>query len=348
MRDTRNGNKRPTIKDIARESGYSKTAVSFAFNDPSRISVKARDQILKTAERLGYIPDPMARNFSLQRHLCIGFLLPQMVQYSLKNPYTLEVIAGIGAVCEKVGYTLTIIPPLHKSLALAVRNAAVDGLITLGSQIEDDIITVMHTRLLPFVMIDGPSDESTSSVNIAEEEAAYRQMRAVLDHGHRKIAIIALASATFAIGEESESVSSRRMQGYHRALTDVGLSLQDVERLVSECTLEDGRQAAGEILTLPSLPTCVVTMSDIVAIGCIVAFKEAGIKVPEEISVVGFDNIEQASTITPALTTIDQPAAEKGRLGAKTLFLIIDGTQQESVHLTVEHRLLLRDSLVKR
>ncbi|MCK9548141.1 MAG: substrate-binding domain-containing protein, partial [Sphaerochaeta sp.] len=84
------------------------------------------------------------------------------------------------------------------------------------------------------------------------------------------------------------------------------------------------------------------------AIGCIVAFKEAGIKVPEEISVVGFDNIEQASTITPALTTIDQPAAEKGRLGAKTLFSIIDGTQQESVHLTVEHRLLLRDSLVKR
>jgi DNA-binding LacI/PurR family transcriptional regulator len=310
--------------------------------------VKARDQILKTAERLGYIPDPMARNFSLQRHLCIGFLLPQMVQYSLKNPYTLEVIAGIGAVCEKVGYTLTIIPPLHKSLALAVRNAAVDGLITLGSQIEDDIITVMHTRLLPFVMIDGPSDEATSSVNIAEEEAAYRQMRAVLDHGHRKIAIIALASATFAIGEESESVAARRMQGYHRALTDVGLSLQDVERLVSECTLEDGRQAAGEILTLPSLPTCVVTMSDIVAIGCIVAFKEAGIRVPEEISVVGFDNIEQASTITPALTTIDQPAAEKGRLGAKTLFSIIDGTQQESVHLTVEHRLLLRDSLVKR
>ena len=345
MKDTKNGSKRPTIKDIARESGYSKTAVSFAFNDPKRISKKARDQILKTAEQLGDIPDPMARNFSLQRHLSIGFLLPQMVQYSLQNPYTLQVIAGIGSVCEKMGYTLTLIPPLHKSLSLAVRNAAVDGLITLGSQIDDDIITVMQTRLLPFVMIDGPYDEETSSVNIAEEEAAYHQMKTVLDHGHRSIAIIGLASATFAIGEVGKSVSARRMLGYNRALGEAGLTFSDVACLVSECTPDDGRQAAQKILALPSRPTCVVTMSDIVAISCILAFKEAGIRVPQEISVVGFDNIDEAITITPALTTIDQPAFEKGRLGAKTLFSIIDGTQQEPVHLLVEHRLLLRDSL---
>ncbi len=347
MRDTRNGTKRATIKDIARESGYSKTAVSFAFNDPGRISEKARDQILRTAERLGYIPDPLARNFSLQRHLSIGFLLPQMVQYSLKNPYTLEVIAGIGAICEKMGYTLTIIPPLHKSLSLAVRNAAVDGLITLGSQIDDDIITVMQTRQLPFVMIDGPRDEATSSVNIAEEEAAYLQMRAVLEHGHRRIAIIGLVSATFAIGEEGQSVFARRMQGYRRALGEAGLTFEDTTGLVSECTLDDGAEAAAKILALPSPPTCVVTMSDIVAIGCIVAFKEAGISVPGDISVVGFDNIDQAATITPALTTIDQPAVEKGRLAAKALFSIIEGTQEESVHLFVEHRLLLRDSLLR-
>lgn len=345
MRDMKNGTKRPTIKDIARESGYSKTAVSFAFNDPSRISEKARDQILLTAERLGYIPDPMARNFSLQRHLSIGFLLPQMVQYSLKNPYTLEVIAGIGAVCEKMGYTLTIIPPLHKSLALAVRNAAVDGLITLGSQIDGDIITVMQTRLLPFVMIDGPADEATSSVHIAEEEAAYTQMKAALDHGHRSIAIIGLASATFAIEQESQSVAAKRMQGYHRALGEVGLHFDDVNCLVSECTLEDGRRTAARLLAQKTLPTCVVTMSDIVAIGCITAFREAGIAVPDQISVVGFDNIEEAMTITPALTTIDQPATEKGKLGAKTLFSIIEGRQEEPVHHQIEYRLVLRDSL---
>jgi DNA-binding LacI/PurR family transcriptional regulator len=348
MRDSKNGTRRPTIKDIARESGYSKTSVSFAFNNPSRISEKTRDQILKTADRLGYIPNPMARNFSLQRHLSIGFLLPQMVQYSLKNPYTLEVIAGIGGVCEKMGYTLTIIPPLHKSLALAVRNAAVDGLITLGSQIDSDIITVMQTRLLPFVMIDGPSDEKTSSIYIAEEEAAYTQMKIALDYGHRKIAIIGLASATFAIDEVSESVSAKRMQGYHRALREQGLDFTNVTTMVSECSLEDGRQAGRSILALPSLPTCVVTMSDIVAIGCITAFREAGISVPDQISVVGFDNIEEASTITPALTTIDQPATEKGRMGAKVLFSMIDGTEEEPVHHLIEHRLIVRDSLAPR
>ncbi len=136
--------KRPTIKDIARESGYSKTAVSFAFNDPSRISEKACTQILQTAERLGYIPDPMARNFSLRRHLSIGFLLPQEIRYSLQNPYAQQVLLGIGGVCEKYGYTLTLIPPpLNESVTEAVRNAAVDGLITMGMQVGMDIVSVM-------------------------------------------------------------------------------------------------------------------------------------------------------------------------------------------------------------
>ena len=345
MKEIKSGNKRPTIKDIARESGYSKTAVSFAFNDPSRISEKARVQILKTAERLGYIPDPMARNFSLQRHLSIGFLLPQMVQYSLNNPYTLEVIAGIGKVCEKKGYTLTIIPPLHKSLALAVRNAAVDGLITLGSQIEDEIINVMKTRLLPFVMIDGVNEKQTSSVNIAEEEAAYIQMSAVLEHGHRDIAIIGLASATFSSPDYSKSVSARRMGGYLKALQEVGLGFDQVMTTVSECTLEDGKAVARTMIEKGTLPSCIVTMSDIVAIGCIAALHEAGIAVPQEVSVVGFDNIEQAATITPALTTIDQPAKEKGEVGAKLLFKLIEDTNSEPVHQVIEHRLLMRSSL---
>ena len=128
-----NGKKRITIADIARESGYSKTAVSFAFNAPERISTNAREKILRTAGKLRYIPDPTARNFSLGRHSSIGFLLPQSIDTCLLNPYIIDVMRGLGTVCQENGYMLTIIPPLNDSLYEAVKNATVDGLITTGS-----------------------------------------------------------------------------------------------------------------------------------------------------------------------------------------------------------------------
>jgi len=339
--------KRPTIKDIARESGYSKTAVSFAFNDPSRISEKACRQILETAERLGYIPDPMARNFSLRRHLSIGFLLPQVVQFSLQNPYTLQVVLGIGNVCEKYGYTLTLIPPLHKSITEAVRSAAVDGLITMGMQVEMEIVSVMQTRLLPYVTIDGTPDAQMPSVNIDDEQASYEIMRLVLEAGHRNIVLVSLSEDAFASPTKAESVPNKRMRGYIRALSEAGLALDPSQVLVSECTMEDGITIGKTILALENRPTCVVTMSDIVAIGCILACKQAGLSVPDDISIVGFDNIDESSCIIPQLTTVDQPAKEKGRLAAEALFKMINKETLESVHMEIPYRIIRRESLKK-
>ncbi|MGE4583217.1 MAG: LacI family DNA-binding transcriptional regulator [Sphaerochaeta sp.] len=337
--------KRPTIKDIARESGYSKTAVSFAFNDPSRISDKACQQILETAERLGYIPDPMARNFSLRRHLSIGFLLPQVVQYSLQNPYTMQVILGIGSVCEKYGYTLNLIPPLHKSITEAVRAAAVDGLITMGLQVDMDIVSVMKTRLLPYVTIDGIPHEEMPSVNIDDEKASYSLMKMVLDAGHTKLVIIGLSDDAFATEQNSNSVPANRLAGYKRALGDAGIACQAYQQFVCECTLADGIRIGKQILELADRPSCIVTMSDIVAIGCIQAFKAAGLHVPDDISVVGFDNIDEASCISPALTTVDQPAKEKGRLAAEALFKILNKESLASAHMQIPYTVIKRESL---
>jgi DNA-binding LacI/PurR family transcriptional regulator len=337
--------KRPTIKDIARESGYSKTAVSFAFNDPSRISEKACNQILETAERLGYIPDPMARNFSLRRHLSIGFLLPQVIRYSLQNPYAQQVLLGIGGVCEKYGYTLTLIPPLNESVTEAVRNAAVDGLITMGMQVDMDIVSVMKTRLIPYVTIDGTPDEDMPSVNIDDEMASYELMRTVLESGHRNICIISLGQDIFAEKATKMSLPQRRMEGFRKALEEVGIPLEEVPILVSEPTLADGKLRGKEILAFEKRPTCVVSMSDIVAIGCIVSWNEAGLSVPVDISIAGFDNIDGASCISPHLTTVDQPAQEKGRLAAEALFNMINKETLQSVHIQMPYTLIRRDSV---
>jgi DNA-binding LacI/PurR family transcriptional regulator len=337
--------KRPTINDIARESGYSKTAVSFAFNDSTRISEKARLQILDTAHRLGYIPDPMARNFSLRRHLSIGFLLPQIVQYSLSNPYTQQVMLGIGSVCEKYGYTLTLIPPLNESVALAVRNAAVDGLITLGMQVGMDIVSIMQARQLSYVTIDGTADVQMPSVNIDDEQAAYDLMSLVLENGHRSIAIINLNDDSLCSTTKTDSVPVRRMRGFFKALSEYGILPSSVPICISECTLEDGEVQALKILELAQRPTCIVTMSDIVAIGCILAIKDRGLSVPNDISVVGFDDINEASLIEPQLTTVRQPAIEKGRLAAEALFHKIHNEPLQSVHIQMPHSLMKRKSL---
>ncbi|MFA7566255.1 MAG: LacI family DNA-binding transcriptional regulator, partial [Alkalispirochaeta sp.] len=137
---------RVTIKDIARISGYSKTSVSFAFNDPGRISEKARKRILAVADSLDYIPDPMARNLSLQRHSSIGLLLPEVIPQAFRNSHLSEIVRGIGAVCEKHGYSLTLIPPLRESVLEGVRSAAVDGLITIGLEPGMETVSLIKRR----------------------------------------------------------------------------------------------------------------------------------------------------------------------------------------------------------
>ena len=127
---------------------------------------------------------------------------------------------GIGSVCEKYGYTLTLIPPLNESVALAVRNAAVDGLITLGMQVGMDIVSIMQARQLSYVTIDGTADVQMPSVNIDDEQAAYDLMSLVLENGHRSIAIINLNDDSLCSTTKTASVQVSRERGFFKALSD--------------------------------------------------------------------------------------------------------------------------------
>lgn len=338
--------KRVTISDIARMSGYSKTAVSFAFNSPHRISAEARKRILDTAKELKYIPDPMARNFSLGRHQSLGFLLPQDTGAALANPYTVEVIRGLGIECQKRGCTLTIIPPINDSIFEAVKNAMVDGLVTMGYIMDDGAREVIRVRALPLVMIDGSEDETTFSINIDDEEAAYTQLKEVLAKGHRDIAIVSLPKPAFQDDTaEAGGLVAKRLQGYAKALEETGQEMEAIPSYSVTATRISGVEVASEILSLEKRPTAVIAMSDIVAIGIIQGLRQNGIKVPEDISVVGFDNIREAELIEPALTTIDQPAFEKGLAAARAVFSVIDGNPVDRTACHVPFSFIERDSL---
>ena len=323
--------KRITIQDIADRSGYSKTAVSFAFNSPSRISKEAVEKILRTAKELDYIPDPMARNFSIGRHMALGFLMPQRIEHSLMNPYMQAVIRSVAGVCQEHGYMLTLIPPLHSSVTEAVKNATVDGLITMGLTIDRSIHGILQRRHLPFVSIDGSGESSISTVSIDEELAAETQMRKVLEKGHRKIAVITLPDDAYAGSERSlDTIISRRKAGYSRALADYSMTLDDLMIASCEATIGDGMRTAEKMLD-SFTPTCFVTMSDAAALGVLRLLAK---RHKEEISAVGFDGIEDDGFPSYGLATIVQSARKKGAESASLLFSMIEG-ESGVQHITV-------------
>lgn len=336
---------RVTINDIARISGYSKTTVSFAFNDPRRIGGATREKILAIARDLGYIPDPVARNLSLRRHGTIGLLVPDVIPLAFQNPYLAQIVRGIGEVCEHEGHSLTLIPPIRESLLDGVRSAAVDGLITIGLEPGHEIVEIIRHRHLPFVTIDGRVGGGFPVVGIDDFAAAEAMMRYVLETGHRSPAIIELTNCTDV--DSSSHVKLRRAAGYRAALEATEIADSSVPRVESDATVDGGYRAARLLHDGGARPDVVVAMSDIMAIGVVRFLSSVGVRVPEDVSVVGFDDIPEASLVRPYLTTIAQPGYEKGRSAAAVLVDQVLG-REAAEYTELEWRLVVRESSAAR
>ena len=334
---------RVTIKDIARISGCSKTTVSFALNDPSRISTRTRDKIVRIADELGYVPDPVARSLSLKRQQTIGLLLPEVIADAFLNPHLSEVVRGIGAVCERHGFTLTLIPPIRASLAEGVRGAAVDGLITVGLGPGSETLECIERRHLPFVAIDERFESDVPVVGIDDTRAAATIMRHVLALGHRDIVIVAFGTQPKL--SVDPRVATDRMAGYHEALRAVDPALVARTAVVSADvpSLDGGRAVVQTLAARRPLPTAFVAMSDILAIGIMTELQAATIAVPQAVTVVGFDDIPESRLVRPQLTTIRQPGYEKGLRAAESLMALIDHTEYPR-HICLDAVLTVRES----
>ncbi len=333
---------RITIKDIARISGYSKTSVSFAFNDPGRISEKARTRILSVAKSVGYIPDPLARSLSLRHHGSIGLLLPEIIPLAFLNSHLSEIVRGIGDICETHGHSLTLIPPLRESVLEGVRSAAVDGLITIGLEPGTETVSLIRHRHLPFVTIDGRVGGGFPVVGIDDRNAAREAMEYILDLGHTDIAVVSFTDEPQI--ESRSHVKQQRIEGYRIAFKGRELSFpSDVQYMETEPTMPAGREAAEKLLSPPDPPTAIVVMSDVIAIGILDYLEETGVSVPDEISVIGFDDIPEARLVRPQLTTVAQPGFEKGRRAAEILMQMIAG-QSVATEYRLETSLIERGS----
>lgn len=338
---------RATINDIAQKAGVSKTTVSFAFNNPSKISKETFARIMDIAQELGYVPDPVARTLAMRQTGSIGLLLPQAIQEVFLNPYISEILRGIGFVCDQEGLSLGILSPLKGVLTQTIRNAAVDGIITLGIGPGMSVLELFHQRGLPFVTIDGGMGEGLINIGIDDEKAAENLMETVLERGHRNIAVFMLKNVTLSDdGDHFSQTNDSRLNGFNRALQRRGLSFGNhtgIRVCHTEATLESGRAAARELLAEKKRPTAILCLADVQALGVYEECRLEGLSIPGDISVVGFDDSPFSMFMNPPLTTLHQPGFLKGETAARTLVQMIAKKNVTSV--TMDTEVVIRDSL---
>ncbi len=328
-------------------AGVSKTTVSFAFNNPSKISQETFARIMDIAQELGYVPDPVARTLAMKQTGCIGLLLPQAIQEVFLNPYIAEVLRGIGYVCDHEGLSLSVLSPLKGVLTQTIRNAAVDGIITLGIGPGMSVLELFHQRGLPFVTIDGGVADGLVNVGIDEQACSESLMEALVSHGHRDIAIFMLKNVTLSEnGDHFSLTNDNRLTGFNKVLQRHGLSIGShtgIQVYHTEATLRSGRETAREVLSLKRRPTAIVCLADIQAVGVYEECRIQGLSIPGDVSVVGFDDIPLAPFLNPPLATVHQPGFRKGEAATRLLVDMINKKTPGSVTLDTE--LVIRESL---
>ena len=310
--------KRINIADVAQKAGVSPTAVSFAFNKPEQLNSETVNRIRMTAIEMGYMPNPMARALIAQRSGIIGVMLPQPLSTVLANPYFHTFLQGISSMCDEQALSLMTLSPMNGSLDQAIARSPVDGFIIVGYNEAHHEVSLLRKRGIQYVLVDGDAT-CAPSVNIDDEQGAYLAAKYLIDKGHRDILILMLDTAFGHADEELHGVAMRRMRGYRRAFDEVGVVWRDEWVLPSVSSMSGGHQNFDAAYEQGLRPTALLAAADAIAIGAIQAAIRRGMKVPQDLEIIGYDDSVLASLVQPGLSTVHQPIFEKGRVALELL-----------------------------
>jgi alanine racemase len=339
--------RRARIADVAREAGVSKTAVSFAFNTPDRLAPETTAHILDVAEHLGYHPHPVARMLSQRSTRTIGVLTPQALSVMFSNPSFGAFSEGVALAAEQEGYALHFISPLHGSLALAMERATVDGVVVIGLAADHPDVEQIRAAGLPLVRVDSSALADRPGIEVDDEGGAADAARHLLDLGHRRILVVGMEPpipGAERAEPDPEGVTGRRLRGYLGALAARGLDLPAGWLVAGPPTIEGGIAALQRAWRDGRRPTGVLAMSDAMAIGVLRAAAELGLRVPGDLSVVGFDDIDFSQHTDPPLTTVHQPIRRKGESAVQLLLSAIERGDPGPGQPRLETRLVIRGS----
>ena len=323
-----------TIKEIAKLANVSTATVSYTLNDPSKISEETRNKVLQVINRVNYKPNSIAKSLKVKKTNTIGIITEDIATFIAP-----EIINGIDEYAEQKKYHILLNNiRLHKRLGIhfddtvkysriiseitsVLLSKQVDGFIYLGVYCRD--VTGLIDKIpVPIVYTYCfTQNENDVSIGYDDELAAYEIVQYLVSKGHRKIGVIT--------GLMDSVHAKDRLKGYQRALYEHNILFNPQYMVIGDWN-ERGYTAGKELLTLPDRPTAIFAMNDIMAGGVIDAANEIGIKIPGELSLVGFDNRECSTAYTPRLTTMAIPLNEMGQLSAETLITMINGDYDES------------------
>ena len=317
-----------TIKDVAKLAGVALSTASYALSGDSRVSSKTRSKVLDAARQLNYRKNGFAMDLKRSRTKTIALILTD-----LSGPYYSELIRSVQEVALTNGYDLIACSSIGGRDSTAVkflRERRADGAIILAPNIRDEVLIETSGPQFPIVVMDRPlCSEYLVNVLVDGEQGGYTATRYLLENGHRHVAYIS--------GSSDSYDNHLRYQGYLRALAEAGLEEQSKWRLSGNFVREGGYNATKMMIMQGSLPSAIFYANDEMAIGGLKAFEESGISVPDDVSVIGYDDIQLAEYVNPPLTTIKQPKSEAGSLAAHLLFQILGGESvKQSYMLTTE------------
>jgi LacI family transcriptional regulator len=331
---------RKTIGQIAQLAGVSAATVSRVVNGRSGVSAKKREAVQRVVREHAYSPTLGARSLSAGRTGLIGVTVP-VIQSSCFS----LIVGGVTEALQECDLRAILCPTQHQHdrevrLLDRLMHGDTDGaLLVLPEESSDELRTLLNHGYR-FVVVDPlePVDEDLPVVSAAHAAGATEAVKFLLGLGHRRIAAIT--------GPSGWVASEQRLRGYHAALAAGGI-LADPELVVaSNFTLAGGIDSAGELLDLPQPPTAIFAFNDDLAIGAMQAARSRHLRLPEQLSVVGFDDAREAAIVTPALTTVRQPLMEMGRMAVSLLNRQLEGRQLETLHVELATRLVIRESAV--
>ena len=306
-----------TIKDVAALAGISYTTVSHVVNKTRPVSEEVRIKVEAAIKTLDYVPSAVARSLKAKTTATIGLLVPNSL-----NPYFAELARGIEDYCERNGYCVILCnsdddPQKQRNYLRVLLEKRVDGIVFAsvgGDAALTDMLAAVRT---PMVIVDRGLHEVTADlVCIDHEQGGYLATLHLLELGHRAIACIS--------GPAHTHVAQLRMDGYHRALAEYGIQPAKGHVLHSDFTSPGGYRAAVQLLA-GERPTAIFAANDMIGLGVLRAAAEQGIRVPEQLSVIGFDDIQLSRYVYPALTTVGQRIGELGESAAERLLARIAG-----------------------
>lgn len=337
--------KKSTIKDVAKHAGVSTASVSYVLNDIGKVTPETKNRILKSIKELGYHPSLTARCLSKGESRLIGISLPITEKGDIpgvlleNNPFFGEFISGIESVTRQKGYDILISGvSSNNQYRDWVQQRKLDGIIMLGIY-PRSIFEEVKGLNIPIVLIDAYEEYASDfhRVMIEDETGGYIATKHLIDQGHKKIAL--------AVGSVLKScVNLKRYEGYKRALKGADIEIQPALLFEDNVSFNGGYRIGKQMIKTGCEATAVFAVADIMAVGIMKAFLEEGIKIPERLSVIGFDDIKFGQYMTPGLTTVSQDIITKGKLSAEMIVNDLDNGVRTNDSVVLQPRLIIRSS----